>query len=93
MSSSAILTSPGSRLDYTFDWSAWLPAGDTIASHAVAVTGGTTDDDDEAAGVVTAWVTVPADAPDGAAVQIVCSIVTTAGRADSRRLVLQVQRR
>jgi hypothetical protein len=93
MSSSAILTSPGSRLDYTFDWSAWLPSGDTIASHTVTVTGGSTDADSEAAGIVTAWVTVPAAAPDGAAVQITCAIVTTGGREDSRRLLLQVQRR
>lgn len=93
MSTSPTLASPASRLDYQFDWSAWLPSGDSISSHTVTVTGGTLDTSSAAAGVVTAWVEIPATAPDGAAVQVDCAIVTAHGREDSRRMLLQVQRR
>lgn len=99
MTTLARFITPGSRLDYAVDWAdgvvgPWLQIGETIASHAVTVTGGATLDNSSAtASVVTAWVSVPGALALGSKVSIEVSITTTAGRIDSRTIELTVQRR
>lgn len=83
---------PEARLDYTWDWTAWLETGETITAHTVAVTKGdvTLDGDTEAAGVVTAWVT------GGTAATIAwvtCHITTSDDREDERTLHLSIRDR
>ena len=53
-----IVKDPNAVLDYTLDWTEWLePAGDTIASVAVAVAGGVTLDHTTNNGTsVTIWI-------------------------------------
>ncbi len=86
--SSPIPTTPGSTLDYTFDWTAWLPVGDSIASHTIGVVGCTLNSSASASGIVTAWVTLAATAAPGARSSITCTVTTAAGRVDSRKLDL-----
>lgn len=82
----------GATLDWSFGWAdpppkgPWLETGETIASYTVTVEGPLTkNSDSQADGLVTAWVTCAADASVGAVGAITCAIVTSAGRADSRR--------
>lgn len=63
------------RLDWGWDWTAWLAAGETITSLAVTVTGCTLTDSGHDGPLTVAWVT----APESGAV-ITQRITTTAGR-------------
>lgn len=89
---------PAAELDFVFDWGGpapgpWLATGESIASSSCAVEGVAVKlSDATAGGAVTAWVRCNADAPAGAQVSIRCSIVTSAGRKDSRRIDLVVTR-
>jgi hypothetical protein len=80
---------PDAVLDYEFDWSDWLATGDGIASHTVTPdTGLTVDSDSATSTAVTVWLS-------GGTVNenynVVCHIVTTAGREDDRTAVIAVQ--
>jgi hypothetical protein len=92
MSEAPRIVRPNSRLDYKFLWDQWMPVGDSIATADFDITGGTLEDDSVAGTIVTAWVRVSADAPDGSLVVIRNDIVTAAGRQDSLTMILQVQR-
>jgi hypothetical protein len=84
---------PGAVLDWCFDWSGWLATGETITSHTVtAATGLTVDsslatDDDTS---VTAWLS---GGTAGARYTVTCHIVTSAGRADDRLIIVDVRER
>lgn len=85
---------PGATLDVSWDWTDWLPAGDTLASHTVTVPAGVTKASDVRAGpVVTAWVTVPDGTLLGAQFSILCEIVTAQGRRDERSFMINIQQR
>jgi hypothetical protein len=82
------------RLDYTWDFGSWMPAGDYIASHQLLPQAGITFEDDQ---VITSPTSdVPATAVhawvqwDGAAVGerlgITCRITTIEGRVDDKTL-------
>lgn len=81
--------SPGSRLDFSFDWSAWLnDAGDVIASYSImapAAVGKKCIMRDN--GVVTVWLEAE---QAGYSHQVACDITTAAGRKDSRRITVSV---
>lgn len=79
---------PGAKLDFAFDWTDWLPAGDSLASYTVAAGPGLTMTADSRAGaVVTAWLEWSAPAPGPAARSwLDCDVVTAAGRSDVRRI-------
>lgn len=80
---------PGATLDVSWDWSDWLPAGDSLASHTVtAPTGVTKASDARAGAVVTAWLTMPSGTPVGALFAVQCSVVTAQGRQDVRQFVV-----
>jgi hypothetical protein len=81
----------GATLDITWDWSAWLADGETITAREVtAVSPLSKGADNSAAGVITAWVTVPAAAAVGTALIARCQVTTSAGRVDLRKFLLQV---
>ena len=88
---STFLKDPDAVLDYAFDWSAWLDADETIASHTVTVDDGLTkDSSSEDGGVVTVWLsggtarTFP---------RVACRITTSADRTDERTIVIRVRER
>lgn len=79
---------PGSLLDYTVDWSLWMPSGDTISSVDWTVPSGILDaqesnDDDSA----TIWIS---SGTAGTAYKVTNQITTTKGRIAERAFELQV---
>ena len=90
--STCITHDPNARLDYAWDWTAWLTDGETITSHTITVTTGdvTVESSSVIGGAVVAWVTggtVPTDA------KVTCHITTSAGRQDDRTRTLMVRDR
>lgn len=82
---------PDARLEYSWDWSDWLEAGETITTptvecddNSVAISPG---DVTEALGVVTAWVS---GGTVRTSVRVTCRIVTSATRQDDRSLILNI---
>ena len=83
--------SPGATLDISWDWTAWLAAGETISTRTVvALSPLTKGADSVAGGVVTAMVTAPARGTTalGWAMAARCTITTNQGRTDTRRFAL-----
>lgn len=79
------------KLDYLFDWSAWLAQDETITTFTVtAQTGLTITESSESAGKITAWVE---GGTAGNTYRVTCTITTSAGRVDSRNLLLEVKNR
>jgi hypothetical protein len=78
-------------LDFAVDWSAWLAAAETIASHSTTASSGiTVDSSSESAGVVTIWVSGATGPSDQS---ITCRITTNQGRTDDRTLYFVVSNR
>ena len=85
------LKDPSAVLDYAFDWTGWLAAGETITSRTVTVpTGMTLESSTAASGIVTAWIS---GGTAGTTFRVECLIVTTAGRTDECSLWITVQER
>lgn len=85
------LHDPAAVLDYRWDWSDWLEAGETITARTVTVpTDITKNSDSEAAGIVTAWLT---GGTPPTLYPVVCHITTNAGRQDDRTIELRAQNR
>jgi hypothetical protein len=83
---------PGGRLDYSFDWTAWLAAvGDTITSYTVDVPQGLTKESVMLdGGVVTVWLK---GGVAGYKFQVRCDIVTSSSppREDSRTIMVDIR--
>lgn len=80
---------PQAVLDYQWDWSAWLAAGDTIVSHTVTAAAGLTVDSSSHTGTaVTAWLS---GGTEGVMYPVTCHIVTAAGREDDRTLMFTMR--
>ncbi len=80
---------PDARLDYTWDWTAWLTEGETITSAEILPTDGlATDDTGHDDTTVTTWVTTSLEA--GKSGGVTCRITTSAGRIDDRTITLQI---
>lgn len=89
MSVDRYIHDPNAKLDYSWSWTAWLAAGETITSQTVTgPVGVTITGVVQTGGVVTAWVVAPGPFTD--VVRIVCHIVTSAGREDDRTAKLTV---
>jgi len=85
------LKDPSAVLDYAFDWTGWLAAGETITDHTItADTGITVDSWTESDGKVTVWLS---GGTAGKWYKIACLITTSAGRTDERTIYIQVQER
>ena len=101
------LKDPSAVLDYAFDWTGWLAAGETITSHTVTVPTGLTLDSSMVSDFVIAAevpedeVTIPnslviawiSGGTAGTTYRVECLITTSAGRTDERSLWITVQER
>lgn len=82
------LKDPSAVLDFAFDWTGWLAAGETIVGHTItADTGITVDSSTESDGKVTVWLS---GGTAGINYKVACLITTTAGRTDERTLWIRV---
>lgn len=83
---------PDARLDYTWDWSAWLTAAsDTLATATVTPSGTLTATVPVlAAGKVTSFIS---GGTAGATETAACRVTTAAGRIDERTLYLKIKQR
>lgn len=79
---------PAATLDYTYDWTKWLEAGDTISSHAVTVPAGVSKvSDSHTTTAVTVWVS---GGTVGTYYDIVFQVSTVGGRIDERTVKVLV---
>ena len=85
------LKDPSAVLDYVFDWTEWLAAGETIVGHTItADTGITVESSTEDAGKVTVWLS---GGTAGQNYKVACKITTSAGRTDERTIWIKVTNR
>ena len=85
------LKDPSAVLDYAFDWTGWLAAGETITDHTItADTGITVDSSTESDGKVTVWLS---GGTAGINYKVACLVETSAGRTDERTLWIRVSNR
>lgn len=83
---------PDAVLDYSFDWTLWLAAGETIATKTIVPSSGiTVTTSSITAGVVTIWVT--GATPVASTQTLTCRITTDQGRTDDRTISLVVTNR
>jgi hypothetical protein len=84
----------GASLDWAWDWTDWLQAGDTIASQTIEGSAEIMAGAPTAAGaIVTAVLTCAADAPVASRQRATCTVTTVAGLTDSRTIRLVVAAR
>jgi hypothetical protein len=89
----AYLHDPNATLDYAWDWSAWLPPLDEIASYTLLPSDGVEVVSHARVGsLVTAWLRVGATVPVGATVSVTCRVTTlnSPARVDDRTIELIV---
>lgn len=83
---SEIKHDPDARLDYSWDWSAWLAEGETITEAVVtAPTGLTVSASTITGGTVSVWIE---GGTEGTTYRVPCHIVTSQDREDDRTLRL-----
>lgn len=77
------------KLDYVWNWQAWLEVGETITTQTVTSTmvSTTISSITQADGKVTAWIEATSDCI------VTCHIVTSTGREDDRSIYLEVVER
>jgi hypothetical protein len=82
---------PDATLDYSIDWSAWLPSGDAISTAAwstsdaeLVVEGSPAPS--VSAGVATVWLS---GGTAGTHYTVTCRVTTTGGRIDDRSIRLR----
>lgn len=79
----------GARIDVAWDFTRWIPAGDSLAGYQLGSAVGMSVDDQWSAGaVVSAWLRIAADVQAGQAIVVPCDFVTTQGRAERRSFAL-----
>lgn len=85
-----MIKDPDATLDYLWDWSGWLPSGDTITAVEVLAEGVTVDGYSHDGATVTVWLT-------GGVVETTARatvrVTTAQGRTDDRTLTLLVRER
>lgn len=81
-----IAHAPGAVLDYGFDWSAWLSTGETITGSTWAVDSGLTQS--QSAWSPTVSIVFLAGGVSGTTYTATNTIMTSAGRTDSRTYLL-----
>lgn len=82
---------PTALLDYPFDWTSWLAAGETIVSNVVTVATGLTNSLVTAGTTaVTVWLS---GGTAGVSYLVTCKITTSAGRTDARSIRVIVRTR
>lgn len=86
----SFIKDPNAVLDYQWDWSQWLPAGDTISTADVSLASGDVviNSESNTTTSVTAWIsggTVSTEA------QLTARVVTAQGRTDDRTISLKIE--
>jgi hypothetical protein len=82
---------PDAVLNYLFDWSEWLAAGETIQSYVLTVaTGLTLDTDSNTTTTVTAKLS---GGTAGESYSVACRISTNASQTDERTITINVAER
>lgn len=81
---------PQARLDYVWDWTAWLGDDTITAATVTAPTGITVEPAEHDGQKVTAWIS---GGDVGHSYEATCHITTTAGRVDDRTISLDVRQR
>lgn len=84
---------PGAKLDYSIDWSEWLPTGDAIDTAtwtADGITVAASPAPSHASGIATVWIEGGTEGTDATAA---CRVTTTAGRIDERTIRIQIRGR
>lgn len=79
---------PDARLDYAWDWAAWLD-GDTIASATIDADGMTADPPTITGGRVTVWLSGGTLGTH----KVACRITTQLGRVDERTRTIYITER
>lgn len=75
-------------LDYQWDWSDWLASGETIVSASVTTPDGITEDSEVTGSTaVTVWLS---GGTVGVTYVLQCTITTSAGRTDNRKMIIRV---
>lgn len=88
--SNSYVQDPAARLDYTWDWSAWLAdVGDTIASATVTVPAGLTAVEAPVVGSTAVTQRVSGGALSDT-YRLVCQITTVGGLVDERSIYLTI---
>lgn len=91
MSNDTFTKDPNAVLDYTWDWSAWLEVGETIAAATVTVsTGMVCDSSTFDTTTVTAWIS---GGTAGSGYKATCRVTTSRGRIDDRTIYLVCRER
>jgi hypothetical protein len=87
---SQFIKDPNAVLDYQWDWSAWLPTGDTISTSTVTITSGDVakNSDSHTATTVTAWLSAGTVSTEA---EVTARVVTAQGRTDDRTITLKIQ--
>jgi hypothetical protein len=86
----AITKTPAAVLDYVFDWSDWLPEGDTITACAWACGDITKTGESFTDHTTTVWLT---GGEHGRDYPVRCRVTTAQGRMDDYTLLLRVRQR
>lgn len=82
---------PDAVLDYSWDWSGWLAAGETISTSSVTVPAGITKDSEVGDGdSVTVWLS---GGTGGTIYSVTCRITTTDSRTEDRTILISVGER
>jgi hypothetical protein len=84
---SQFIKDPNAVLDYKWDWTAWLPSGDTITSAVVAVQAGDVaiNSQSNTTTAVTAWISA---GTAGTEAELRARVTTAQGRIDDRTITL-----
>jgi hypothetical protein len=85
---------PDAVLDYTVDWSLWLPEGDTIANSSWVSANPTlliVDSSSFTDTGTTVWLSLGAGAVAGTRYEVTNHIVTAGGREEDRTLSIKVK--
>jgi hypothetical protein len=85
-----ITKDPQAVLDYTLDFSAWLPAGDTIVSHTTSASGVAVDSSVTQSKAVVLWVS---GGVVGQVASVTVRITTAQHRVDDRTIYFKLKQR
>lgn len=86
---SSYVKDPAAVLDYSINWTDWLPDGDTITTSTwTADAGITMDSDSNTTTAATVWVS---GGTVGESYNLVNHIVTADGREDDRTIIIRVR--
>jgi len=87
----SFIKDPQAVLDFNWDWSAWLGEGEAITDKTVTPDAGLTVNSSSInGGVVAAWL---AGGVAGITYTVACTISTSAGRTETRRIQIVVAMR